>query len=293
MLIGAHESIAGGVHFALGRAETDGCESLQIFTTHNTRWAARPLPDEEASLFHSEADRLGLPVLSHTSYLINLASPDADLRARSLDALTEEVLRSETLGVDGVVLHPGSHMGDGVDIGLGRVARCLGELHRRLPGLHARVLLENTAGQGNGLGSDLAHLGRLLCETYQGERLGVCLDTCHALAAGYDLRDRAGYALTFQTLDREIGLANLRAFHLNDSKRELGSRVARHDHIGQGELGLEPFRWLVNDARFEGIPGVSELPPDEKGGYSFRRNVDVLKGLRTSTSTSTLMDVGG
>ena len=288
MLIGAHQSIAGGVHLALGRAEADGCESLQIFTTHNARWAARPLPHEEASLFHSEADRLGLPVLSHTSYLINLASPDPDLRTRSLDALTEEVLRSETLGVDGVVLHPGSHMGDGEDKGLERVARCLGELHRRLPGFRARVLLENTAGQGNGLGRDLAHLGRLLSETHQGERLGVCLDTCHALAAGYELRDEAGYTHVFETFEREIGLPNLRAFHLNDSKRELGSRVDRHDHIGEGELGLGPFQRLVNDARFEAIPGVSELPPDVKGGYSFRRNVDVLKGLRTSTSTEPL-----
>ena len=281
MLIGAHQSIAGGVHLALGRAEADGCESLQIFTTHNTRWAARPLPHEEASLFHSEADRLGRPpLLSHTSYLINLASPDGELRARSLDALTDEVLRSETLGVDGVVLHPGAHMGDGVEAGLARVAGCLGELHRRLPGMRVRVLLENTAGQGSGLGHGFWQLGRLLAETHQGDRLGMCLDTCHALAAGYDLGTAAGYEATFHELQREVGLGNLCAFHINDSKRELGSRVDRHDHIGEGALGLEPFRRLVNDARFEAIPGVSELPPDEKGGYSFKRNVDVLKGLR-------------
>ena len=281
MLLGAHQSIAGGVHLALGRAEADGCESLQIFTSHNTRWAPRPLPDEEISLFWSEAARLELPALSHTSYLINLASPDADLRARSLDMLTEELLRCETLGLGGAVLHPGSHMGDGVEAGLVRVARCLGELHRRTPGFKARVLLENTAGQGTGLGSDLAHLGRLLADTHGGDRLGICLDTCHALAAGHELRTEEGYRQTFETLDREVGLNNLRAFHLNDSKRELSSRVDRHAHIGQGELGLEPFSWLVNDPRFAGIPAVSELPPDEPGGYSFKRNVDVLKGLRT------------
>jgi deoxyribonuclease-4 len=205
-------------------------------------------------------------VFSHTSYLINLASPDAELRARSLDALTGEVLRCETLGLVGAVLHPGAHMGGGEDAGLRRVARGLGELHRRLPGFRARVLLENTAGQGTGLGSDFAHLGRLLAETHQGDRLGVCLDTCHALAAGYDLGTREGYERTFRALEREVGLDRLLAFHLNDSRRGLGSRVDRHAHIGEGELGLEPFGWLVNDARFQGIPAASELPPDEPGG---------------------------
>ncbi len=286
MLIGAHHSISGGIHLALGRAESDGCEAVQIFTSHNARWAPRPLPDEEASMFRSEADRLGFPVISHTSYLINLASPDPGLRERSLDTLTEELLRCETLGVDFVVLHPGSHMGDGEEIGLARVARELGELHRRCPGFHARVLLENTAGQGRGLGSDFAHLGELLDQTAGGDRLGVCLDTCHALAAGYDLGTERGYEAALTELDREVGLDHLLAFHLNDSKRPLGSRVDRHEHIGGGELGLEPFRWLVNDARFQDIPGISELPPDEKGGFSFRRNTDVLKDLRAGAAPS-------
>ncbi len=280
MQIGAHQSMAGGVHLALGRAEADGCECLQIFTTHSARWAPRALPDEEISLFWSEASRLELPVFSHTSYLINLASPDWNQRERSLEALHGELLRCETLGLLGTVLHPGSHKGAGEEAGLRRIARELGELHRRAPGFRARVLLENTAGQGASLGSDFAHLGRLLADTHQGDRLGVCIDTCHALAAGYDLRSPEGYEQTFEILDREVGLENLRAFHLNDSKRELNSRVDRHAHIGEGELGLEPFRRLVNDARFADTPAVSELPPDEPGGYSFRRNVDVLKGLR-------------
>jgi len=280
MLIGAHCSIAGGVHLALGRAEADGCEAAQIFTTHNTRWAPRPLPDEEASLYLSEAARLGVPVFSHTTYLINLASPDRALRERSMDALVEELERCETLGLLGAVLHPGAHMGDGEDAGLARIAASLGAVHRRTAGFGARVLLENTAGQGTGLGSDLGHLGRLLEQTHAGHRLGVCIDTCHALAAGYDLRDAAGYEAFVETLAREVGLERVLAFHLNDSKRALGTRVDRHEHVGQGELGLEPFRRLVNDARFAQVPAASELPPDEPGGYSFRRNVEALQSLR-------------
>ena len=276
MLIGAHESTAGGLHTALSRAEADGCEAVQIFTGYNTRWAPRPLAHEEASLFRSETARLpGLPLLSHCCYLINLASPDEALWRRSIAALVDELLRCETLGIAGAVLHPGSHMGLGERVGLGRVARALGEVHRRSAGIAARVLLENTAGQGSNLGHRFEELGWLLRHTPTGERLGLCIDTCHAVAAGYD-----PLALVDE-LERTVGLARVEAFHLNDSRRPRGSRVDRHTHIGEGEIGLAPFARLVNDPRLDRVPGVVETPPEPDGSPSFARNIRALKALRS------------
>jgi deoxyribonuclease-4 len=277
--IGAHESTAGGLHSAFARGEADGCEALQIFTGYNTRWAERPLDDVEASLFLSEAARTGgVPLLSHCCYLINLASPAQSLWQRSVDALCGELDRCETLGILGAVLHPGSHMGAGEREGLDRVAAALGEVHRRTAGYRARVLLENTAGQGNTLGHRFEHLGWLLDHTPDGERLGVCVDTCHALAAGYDLA--LDYEQTLAELQRHVGLDRVLAFHLNDSRRELGSRVDRHTHVGEGELGLAPFARLVNDPRFADVPGIVETPPLPDGKSSFAKNIRRLKRLR-------------
>jgi deoxyribonuclease-4 len=274
--IGAHESTAGGLHSAFARAEADGCEALQIFTGYNTRWAERPLDDVEASLFLSEAARAnGAPLLSHCCYLINLASPERRLWRRSVDALCAELERCETLGIAGAVLHPGSHMGSGERAGLARAAAALGEVHRRTPGYRARVLLENTAGQGNTLGRRFEQLGWLLDRTPGGERLGVCVDTCHAFAAGYDLS-----AATLAELDRHVGLDRVLAFHLNDSLRARGSRVDRHTHVGEGELGLAPFARLVNDPRLTDVPGIVETPPLPDGSSSFARNIETLKRLR-------------
>ncbi len=280
MLIGAHESIAGGMYHAFARGEADGTETLQIFTTYNTRWARRPLDDEEASLYLSEAHRLGWPVMAHAPYLPNLASPDPELAERSTEVVLEELLRCETLGIRYLVLHPGSHMGAGEGRGLTRICRNLGRIHRWAPGLSSRILVENTAGQGTCLGHRVAHLGRILERTHQGDRLGVCIDTCHAFAAGYDLRDGAGYDHLVQRLEHHVGLGSVRAFHLNDSKRELGSRVDRHNHVGQGEIGLEAFRLLVNDPRWQDHPAVVETPSEEDGSSSFSRNIETLKGLR-------------
>lgn len=280
MLIGAHESIAGGMFHAFARGEADGAEAMQIFTTYNTRWARRPLDDEEASLYLSEADRLGWPVMAHAPYLPNLASPDADHAERSTEVILEELLRCETLGVRYLVLHPGSHMSAGEGRGLSRICRNLGRIHRRAPGLRARILVENTAGQGTCLGHRAAHLGRILERTYQGDRLGVCIDTCHAFAAGYDLGAPAGYDHLLQRLEHHVGLGAVLAFHLNDSKRELGSRVDRHNHVGEGEIGIEAFRMLVNDPRWKDHPAVVETPSEEDGSSSFSRNIRALKGLR-------------
>jgi deoxyribonuclease IV len=284
MLVGAHESTAGGLHRALGRGEADGCEALQIFTSFNTRWAPRAPSDEEASLLRSEQARLGWPLLSHACYLVNLASPDEELRRRSLEALYQDMLVAESLGVDGLVLHPGSHLGDGAPAGIRRVAAALGELHRRTRGYHLRILLENTAGQGDSLGARIEELGQLLDRTPQGDRLGVCLDTCHACAAGYALASAAGYERTMALLQRCVGLDRVRAFHLNDSRRPCGSRVDRHAHIGEGALGLRAFRRLVNDPRFTAIPAIVETPPEPDGTPSFARNIAVLKRLRARSA---------
>jgi len=283
MLIGAHESVAGGLHTAFARGEADGCEALQIWTGYNTRWAPRVVDDEEASRFRSEAARLGWPLLSHASYLINLASPDPALWERSVDALTLELERCETLGIGGVVLHPGSHLGEGERGGIRRIARALDELHRRTPGFAANLLLENTAGQGATLGRTFEQLGQILAGTRrEPERVGVCIDTCHAFAAGYDLRGAAGCAAAVEALAAALGggLAPLRAFHLNDSRRELGSRVDRHASVGEGALGADAFAPLVNDPRFATVPAVVESPLEPDGSPSFARNIRALRALR-------------
>lgn len=280
MRFGAHESIAGGLQHAVGRGEQDGCEALQVFTTFNTRWAARALSDEEASLFRSEAARVGWPLLAHAHYLINLASPDAQLWRRSGAALAEEVERCEQLGVDAVVVHPGAHVGSGERCGLARAARALGEVLRRCAGFTTRVLVENTAGQGSVLGYALPQLGWLLEHTRGGERLGVCFDTCHAWAAGYDLRRPAGYRATIEALRREVGLETVRAFHLNDARGALGSRRDRHASVGEGQIGLRGFARLVNEPCFADTPAVVETPPDADGQSSFARNIQTLKSLR-------------
>jgi deoxyribonuclease IV len=282
MLIGAHESVAGGLHTAFARGEADGCEAMQLWTGYNTRWAPRVIDDEDASRFCSEAAHLGWPLLSHASYLINLASPDPALHRRSLEALLLELERCESLGIAGVVLHPGSHVGAGEAGGIRRVGRALAELHRRTPGFAVRVLLENTAGQGHTLGHAFAQLGRIIAATWhQPERLGVCIDTCHAFAAGYDLRDAAGYDAALAELAAALGgLERVQAFHLNDSRKGPGSRVDRHASIGEGQLGTAPFVRLVNDPRFAAVPAVVETPAEPDGSSSFARNIRTLKGLR-------------
>lgn len=282
MRIGAHESVAGGLFEAFGRGEADGCEALQVFTSYNTRWEPRPLSDEEVSLFRSEAERVGWPLLSHASYLVNLASPDPELFARSVEALHEDHLRCELLGVDFLVVHPGSHVGAGMEAGVARVREALEELGARSSGFSSRILLENTAGPGNCLGAELSQLGRLLDGRGVGGRVGVCIDTCHAHAAGYDLCGDEGYAAFLEELERELGLDTVCAFHLNDAKSARGSRLDRHASVGEGQLGLEPFRRLVNERRFAGRAAVVETPPEPDGSMSFGRNVAVLKGLRGS-----------
>jgi deoxyribonuclease-4 len=263
LLIGAHMSIAGGVHLAFERGLRAGCLTLQLFLKNSTQWKGKALAEPERLLFKEAESRSGIrPVLAHSSYLINLASPDPVLRRKSLDAFQDEMERARLLGVPFVVLHPGSHMGAGVEQGIVRIADGLDQVLDRV-GPPVMVLLENTAGQGNSIGHRFEHLAAILKSVRHTARLGVCIDTCHTFAAGYDIRTRKGYMRAVDEIDRLIGLQRVHAIHVNDCKRELGSHVDRHTHIGQGLLGLEAFRLLVNDERFAGTPKILETPKGE------------------------------
>ncbi len=279
MRLGAHESIAGGLHKAFDRARSVGCDAMQIFVKSNRSWAVKPLTGEDIARFKEKAEETGIqPVVAHTSYLLNLASPDEALWTRSRDTLIIELERCEALGVGWLVLHPGSHVGTGEEVGLARVAQALGEVHAATPGLCARILLETTAGQGTNLGYRFEQLAWLLEHAPQGERLGVCLDTCHVFTAGYELRTPEGYAATMEAFDRIIGLERLKALHFNDSKYDLGTRKDRHAHIGKGHIGLEGFRHVINDPRLARLPGLLETP---KSGdlHEDRENLAVLRSL--------------
>jgi len=279
--LGAHESVAGGLHLAFTRIKQVGGESLQIFTRNQRQWKASPVSREEAELFRSAWQESGnMPVASHASYLINLASGKQEQADKSVRAFADELIRCARLGIDRVVIHPGSHGGDGVEAGVARVAA---NLDRALElagndGDGVRVLLETTAGQGTGLGADFAELAGMLERSAHAARLGICVDTCHIFAAGYDIRTREKYEATFAEFDRLIGIDRIKFFHLNDSKKELGSRVDRHEHIGRGCIGLNGFRYLVNDPRFAGHAMTLETPKG-KDLSEDRENLAVLRSL--------------
>jgi deoxyribonuclease-4 len=279
MLLGAHESVAGGAAGAIARGRADGCEALQIFARPSSQWRARPFEPEEISLFRSEHAAVGWPVMSHASYLINVAATDRVILAKSRDALEDEMIRAEELGLDFVVLHPGAHLGAGPDDGAAAAAASLSDLHDRTRGLGVQLLLEITAGQGSCLGCRFEEVEAILARTRGGADIGVCFDTCHAHTAGYDLSTEEGYERTFAAFARVLGLDRLRAFHLNDSKTPTGSRVDRHAEIGDGYLGLLPFWRLVNDARFARTPAVLETPSGPDKLPSFARNLARLRAL--------------
>jgi deoxyribonuclease-4 len=254
-------SIAGGLPRAVERAHATGCDTLQIFTKSSGQWRARALPPDEVNAFRARATELGIgPIVAHASYLINLAAPDPDLRRRSIAALTGELDRADALGLAGVVLHPGSYTTGTERGGLRRVAAAIEEVFESRPPGGAGLLLEHTAGQGTNLGHRFEHLSVLLDGNAATDRLGICLDTCHLLAAGYDIATADGYARTFDEFDARIGLSRLKVLHLNDSKHPCGSRKDRHDHIGQGCVGLEAFGRLVCDARLAAVPMILETP---------------------------------
>jgi deoxyribonuclease IV len=279
MLLGAHESVAGGLGTAFARGREDGCEAIQIFARSKAQWRSPALDKNEVAAFKREARTLGWPLLSHTSYLINLGTTDAVILEKSIAALEDEMVRAEALGLDYVVLHPGAHLGAGVELGLARVAASLSKLMERTRGFHARLLIELTAGQGSCLGCSFDELGQLLEQTRGGEQMGVCFDTCHAFSAGYDLSTDEGYDAVFAAFAARVGFGPLRAFHLNDSKTPLGSGVDRHEEIGDGTLGLLPFWRLVNDQRFARLPGILETPSGPDKVTSFARNLTRLRAL--------------
>jgi deoxyribonuclease IV len=279
MLLGAHESVAGGAFNAIEHGRADGCEALQIFARPSAQWRAKPFLPEDVSLFRSEHAAVGWPVMSHASYLINLSATDPVFLARSRDALEEEMARAEELGLDFVVLHPGAHLGVGADAGLTAAAASLSDLFDRTRGMRVQLLLEITAGQGSCLGCRFEEVEALLSRARGGHTVGVCFDTCHAHAAGHDLSTEEGYERTFDAFARVVGLDRLRAFHLNDSKTPAGSRVDRHAEIGDGYLGLLPFWRLVNDPRFARTPAVLETPSGADGQRSFARNLARLRAL--------------
>jgi deoxyribonuclease-4 len=263
-LFGAHVSVAGGLPRAVDRAIAHRCDAFQIFAKNANQWRGRPLTREETCEFRAKVSASGLwPVVSHASYLINLATTNATLQQQSLDAMGDELDRAEALGLLGVVLHPGCYTSGCEADGLSRIADGLIELLRARSRGRTMVLLEHTAGQGTSLGSTFEDLATMIEGMRGHSRVGVCLDTCHLLASGYDIASPEGYASTFTQFRRLVGFARLRVMHLNDSKRPLGSRVDRHEHIGRGCLGLEPFRRLVNDPRFKGLPMLLETPKEE------------------------------
>jgi deoxyribonuclease IV len=257
-------SIAGGVDKAFDRAEKAGCESLQVFTKNSNQWKAKPLDDEVIAKWGQRRAETGIgPVVAHDSYLINLATPKDDLWEKSIVAFAVEMQRCAQLGIRYLVTHPGSHTGSGEEAGLRRVSDALNRLHDDLPDLTVMTLLETTAGQGTNLGYAFEHLAQIVDGVEDKSRVGFCLDTCHIFAAGYDIRSEDAYSETMASFDEILGIDNLYAIHLNDSKKELGARVDRHDHIGDGEIGLEGFRNFVNDPRLTGLPGLLETPKSE------------------------------
>ena len=272
-------SIAGGVGNALLLGKKVACEAIQIFTKSSRQWAAKPYTTDEIELFRFNHEQTGIAtVIAHDSYLLNLGSPANALRKRSLAAFIDELERCEMLGVSHLVAHPGAHMGAGETEGIKTIARSLNEIHKSCRGFEAKVTLEITAGQGSCLGYRFEQIGRIFDATSENDRLRVCFDTEHAFAAGYDIRTQEGYERTFYEFAEKIGIDRLAAFHLNDSKMELNSRVDRHEHIGKGHIGLEGFRLLVNDERFWGLPMCLETPkgPDLKED---RKNLAVLRAL--------------
>jgi deoxyribonuclease-4 len=274
-------SIAGGLDQAIVRGQEVGCETIQVFTRSPRQWRPRTLDDEEIARFRRKQRETGIgPVVAHDCYLINLASPDEELWLKSLEVLLEELGHCQALGVPYLVMHPGSHVGAGEEAGLERIAAALDRARAKTPGNEVKVLVENTAGQGTNLGSTWEQLAALLALVRDDSWLGICFDTCHAFAAGYELRTRADYEATWRMVDELIGLERVKVIHLNDAKGDLGSRLDRHDHIGKGTMGLEPFRMLLNDERFSNLPMLLETPK-RPGRKTDERNLRVLRSLIT------------
>lgn len=275
-LIGAHLSTKGGLHTIFERATAIDASAVALFAKNGNQWKGKTLTDDDCAYFSSL--RNVRPLLTHASYLINLASTSRIVHRKSIAAMVDELDRAERLGIHAVVLHPGAHLGAGSNKGVDRIARSLDKVHAQIPNHKVVTLLETAAGQGTCLGCTFEELGRIIELVDDKSRVGICFDTCHVFAAGYDIRTRDGYERTIDEMEKYVGLENVGAFHLNDSKKPLGSRVDRHQHIGEGEIGLEAFRHLLNDRRFTRIPKVLETPKPVET-ESDRINIARLRSL--------------
>jgi len=275
-LIGAHISTKGGLHTVFERASIIDASALALFAKNSNQWKGKTLTDDDVALFAKT--RNVRPILTHASYLINLATTNEEFHRKSIAAMIDELDRAERLGIHAVVLHPGAHLGAGVDAGLDQIARSLDRIHAAIPNHRVVTLLETAAGQGSCLGCTFEELGRIIDAVDDKRRVGICIDTCHVFAAGHDIRTREGYERMIEEVEQHVGIDNVGAFHINDSKRELGSRVDRHEHIGDGAIGLDAFRFLLNDERFRRIPKLLETPKKIEH-ESDRRNLKTLRSM--------------
>src|SRR2546425_2237476 len=278
--LGAHMSIAGGLHRALERGRALDCGAVQLFLRNQRQWHARPMADAEVRAFHAARRQTGIRhVFAHASYLINLGAPDDAAWRRAVDAFTDELERAERLDLSCVVVHPGSHLGAGVASGLARVVAALDEVTRRTPGYTVRIALENTAGAGHSIGRTFEELGALLARAARPERVGVCVDTCHLFAAGYDVRSEAGYRRALGECRQAVGLERVLAFHLNDARAPLDSGLDPHEHIWRGYPGRRPLRRVLRDRRVPHGPQVVLNPYDPKT-RAHPRHLALLRALR-------------
>jgi deoxyribonuclease-4 len=277
--IGAHISTKGGLHTVFERAAAIDASAIALFAKNGNQWKGKTMTGEETANFRALREAAAIqPVITHASYLINLATTNEEFLRKSIAALADELDRAEQLGLHAVVLHPGAHMGAGCDAALEQIARSLDEVHALIPNHKVVTLLETAAGQGSCVGCTFEELGRMLALVDDRSRVAICFDTCHVFAAGYDLRTREGYERTMAELEEHVGVEHVGAFHLNDSKKGLGSRVDRHEHIGEGQLGLDAFAFLLNDQRFRGIPKLIETPKTIET-ESDQKNLKLLRSL--------------
>ncbi len=286
LLLGAHFSIAGGIHKALYEAVSYQCNTLQIFTKNANTWKEKILSDKEIKKFKAAKKETGIyEITSHASYLINIAGMDKKKSAMSCEALKQELIRCDQLNIPYIVLHPGSHMGNGEEKGIRRIADNINQIFDLTKDIKTRLLLETTAGQGSGIGHTFEQLAAIMERVHNQSRIGVCLDTCHIFAAGYDISTPEGYRNTIAEFDQIVGLEKLFVIHLNDSKKKAGSRVDRHEHIGEGFIGLDAFKYLINDFRFKNIPKIIETPKIKGLEDGDEMNLNRLRSLPGSILT--------
>jgi deoxyribonuclease IV len=278
-LLGSHVSVAGGFPKAIERGDSIECRAIQVFVKQNTRWDAPALAPSEAARFRADLRKSGIQAcIAHNIYLVNLASDNPEFRQKSVADMVDEVGRCDALGIRALVAHPGSHGGSGAQAGIVRIAAALDIILGATAGSRCRILLETTAGQGASIGASFEELAAIIRQVKNKRRIGVCLDTCHVFAAGYDIRTRVGYQRMWADFEANIGLQKLGAIHLNDSRKPVGSRVDRHEHIGKGHLGLEPFRFLMNDPRLRDVPMILETEKDPDMAHD-RENLATLRSL--------------